>query len=131
MPTIEDKGRGALVQVKVNGTNIHGVLLSIFQKVDGKTRVAVESIIYPGFVFVSTLENLTDMCGKVDLLKDDYLKTWEGQKVKKRKGYPYPGICLSSFVLRDGSPMLAVECTLLPGQVQVFGPGQLEFDNGE
>lgn len=54
-----------------------------------------------------------------------------GDRVKKRKGYGYPGVIVADFCNYKGERRLVVEARHpdIIGMLHIFNPEQLELDN--
>lgn len=58
-------------------------------------------------------------------------KLWLHSKVRKRRGYKWPGIIVSCFLTTKGDLRFVVECTVpeVEGALHIFSPEQLELDD--
>lgn len=64
-------------------------------------------------------------------MNEDRMKV--GTKVRKVKGYEWPGIVVSVFETLDGKVRYVVECTVpeVRGALHIYAPEQIErVDNG-
>ena len=54
-----------------------------------------------------------------------------GNRVRKVKGYSWPGIIVADFTTISGARRLVVECTVpeIRGALHIYAPEQLELDN--
>ena len=55
-----------------------------------------------------------------------------GDRVRKKKGYGFPGVVVAVFMTTRGDVRLVVECTSLgvEGMLHIFNPDQMQLDNG-
>jgi len=53
-----------------------------------------------------------------------------GSRVKKIRGYKWPGIIIADFLTLSGERRLVVECTVpeVRGALHIYAPEQLELD---
>lgn len=64
----------------------------------------------------------------VDYTSNDHLGFRVGDKVRKVRGYEWPGVVVSCFETLDGKPRYVVECTVpeVRGALHIYNGEQLE-----
>jgi hypothetical protein len=64
----------------------------------------------------------------VGYTSNDHLSFRVGDKVRKVKGYEWPGVIVSCFETLDGKPRYVVECTVpeVKGALHIYNSEQLE-----
>lgn len=60
--------------------------------------------------------------------ENDHYAFCVGDKVRKVKGYEWPGVVVSCFETLDGKPRYVVECTVpeVAGALHIYNGSQLE-----